>query len=100
MQKIRCAIFDEGLDAQCACLAFMVRTVIREGEFPTCVYFCREHGDAHGAVLIDVAKQIMGIHAAALRAKDDRLVSACEKALLGDEPAIEECLASEREASR
>jgi len=54
MAKTRCSVFDEGLDAQCAFAASMVRTVIRDGEFPTCAYYCKEHGDAHGAVAIDV----------------------------------------------
>ena len=33
MAKTRCSVFDEGLDAQCACSASMVRTVIKNGEF-------------------------------------------------------------------
>jgi len=97
--KQRCSVYDEGLDAQCACSASMVRTVIKDGEFPTCAYYCKEHGDAHGAVVIDVALKIRRLRDRALRSKDEHLVNACAKALLGDEPAIEECMATMAQAN-
>ena len=92
MAKVRCSIFDEGLDAPCACSATMVRTVIKDGEFPTCAYYCQEHGDAHGAVAIAVAHDVRCIRARALREKDEHLVKVCDRALLGDELAINECI--------
>jgi len=92
--KQRCSVFDEGLEAQCACSASMVRTVIKDGEFPTCAYYCQEHGDAHGAVAIDVAQDVRRLRERALRQKDEHLVNACDKALLGDELAIDECVAA------
>ena len=92
METMKCTVYDEGLDAPCACSASMVRTVMKDGEFPTCVYYCAEHGDAHGAVVIDVALKIRRLRDWALRRKDEHLVNACDKALLGDELAIDECL--------
>jgi len=94
MAKTKCSVFDEGLDAQCACSASMVRTVIKNGEFPTCAYYCKEHGDAHGAVAIDVALKIRRLRDRALRGKDEHRVNACDRALLGDELAIEACVAA------
>lgn len=92
MTTMRCSVYDEGLDAQCAMRAQMVRTVIKDGEFPTCAYYCQEHGAAHGAVVIDLAEKIRQLHVAAVKAKDEALVNACGKALLGEEQAFNECL--------
>jgi hypothetical protein len=100
MATTRCSVFDEGLDAPCACSASMVRTVIKDGEFPTCAYYCQEHGDAHGAVVIDVALKIRRLRERALRGKDEHLVNACDRALLGDELAIDECVAEIDEGDR
>jgi len=91
MAKTRCSVFDEGLDAPCACSASMVRTVIQEGCFPTCAYYCQEHGDAHGAVLIDLADKVRVARARALSERDEHLVNVIDRALLGDELAIDEC---------
>lgn len=84
---MRCSVFDEGLDAQCTTRASMVRTVIKDGEFPACTYYCQEHGEAHGAVLIAVAGKIRG-----LRDRDKHMRIPCDRALLGNESAIEECM--------
>ena len=94
MAKTKCSVFDEGLDAQCACSASMVRTVIQDGEFPTCAYYCQEHDDAHDAVAIDVALKIRRLRERALRGKDEHRINACDRALLGDELAIEACVAA------
>ena len=94
MAKTRCSVFDEKLDAQCACSTSMVRTIIQNGEFPTCAYYCQEHGDAHGAVAIDVALKIRRLRERALRGKDEHRINACDRALLGDELAIEACVAA------
>ena len=92
MAKTRCSVFDEGLDAQCACSVSMVRTVIKDGEFPTCAYYCKEHGDAHGVVAIEVALKIRCLRDRALCGKDEHRVNACDRALLGDELTIDECV--------
>ena len=94
MAKTRCSVFDEGLDAQCACSGSMVRTVIKDREFPTCAYYCQEHGDVHGAIAIDAALKIRRLRDRALRGHDEHRINACDKALLGDELAIDECMCS------
>jgi len=43
-------------------------------------------------VAIEVAQRVRGVRERALREKDERLINACDKALLGDELAIDECL--------
>jgi hypothetical protein len=92
MVKTRCSVFDEGLDAQCTTPATMVRIATRDGSFPTCAYYCQEHGEDHGAVVIDVALRIRRLRDRALRRKDEHQVHACDQALLGDELAIDECV--------
>ena len=92
MARMQCSVFDECLDSQCVVTSTMVRTVIKDGSFPTCAYYCQEHGDGHGAVAIDVAVRIRRLRERALRRKDEHLVNAADRALLGDELAIDECL--------
>jgi len=92
MAKTRCSVFDEGLDAQCACSASMVRTVIKDGEFPTCAYYCKEHNNAHSTMAIEVALKIQRLRDRALRSKDEHRVNACDRALFGDELTIDECV--------
>jgi len=92
MTTMKCAVYDEGLDAPCVMRATMVRTLFREGEFPTCVYFCKEHGIAHEAVVIDLALKVRHLRERALKGKEEHLVNACDKALIGDELAIDECV--------
>ena len=94
MAKQKCSVFDEGLDAPCVVSATMVRTVVQECHFPTCAYYCAEHGDAHGAVVVEIAQKIRRLWERALRAKNEPLINACERALLGHELSIDECVAA------
>ena len=90
MKTKRCAVFDERDDRQCPCEATMVRTVV-DG-YVSRTFYCGEHGDLHGGVLIPVADRIRFLRTRAAVCREDGWVGTCDRALLGDEQAIEECV--------
>jgi hypothetical protein len=91
MAKTRCSVFDDGADARRTTPATMVGST-REGRAFNRTT-ARDTREDHGAVVIDVALRIRRLRDHTLRRKDEHGVNACDKALLGNELAIDECVA-------